>query len=113
MWKVRWSQGFRHGVYEYLGKRYWKHVKRFLKDLEKSLNTDPSMIARLKRNPVVFEYRWVRHRKGIVVLVRIRRLRYRGTEYRMYYVIYEDIKRIWFIGFEPRTDSTYEKKTLH
>ena len=31
----------------------------------------------------------------------------------MYYVIYEDIKRIWFIGFEPRTDSTYEKKTLH
>ena len=57
MWRVRWSQGFRHGVYEYLGKRYWKHVKRFLKDLEKSLNTDPSMIARLKRNPVVFEYR--------------------------------------------------------
>lgn len=113
VWRVRWSQGFRLSVYEFLGKKHWPEVKEFLKELEESLNQDPSMISRLKRNPVVMEYRWVRRRKGVVVLLRVRRMRYRGTEYRMYYVVYEDIERIWFVGFEPRTDSTYEKKTLH
>ncbi len=113
MWKVRWSKGFRLSVYEYLGRKHWPEVKEFLKELEDSLNEDPSMVSRLKRNPVVMEYRWVRCRKGVVVLLRVRRMRYRGTEYRMYYVVYEDIERIWFVGFEPRTDSTYEKKTLH
>ena len=66
MWKVRWSQGFRISVYKYLGKQMWKHVKRFLKELEKSLNKDPSTLTRLKRNPVVFEYRWVRRKRGVV-----------------------------------------------
>ncbi len=61
---------------------------------------------------MVFEYRWVRRRRGLIILVHARRMYYRGTEYRMYYVIYEDIERIWFVGFEPRTNSTYKKKTL-
>jgi len=112
LWRVRWSEGFRLSVYDYLGKKNWGNVKRFLKELEKSLNTDPEMIIRLKRNPVVFEYRWVRRRRGLIILVHVRRMYYRGTEYRMYYVIYEDIERIWFVGFEPRTNSTYKKKTL-
>ncbi len=98
---------------EFLGRQGWLNVKRFLKGLEKSLNTEESMLTRLKRNPIVMEYRWVRRRRGVVVLIRVRRMRYRGAEYRMFYIIYADVKRIWFVGFEPRTDSTYKKKTLH
>ncbi len=111
-WRVRWTQEFRWSVIEFIGRSGWRDVKRFLKSLERSLNTEPAFLDRLKRNRVVMEYAWVRRKKGVTVLDRARRMRYRGRRYRLFYVLYEDIGRVWFVGFEPRTDSTYRKKRL-
>ena len=107
-WKVRWTKGFRLQVLEVLGRDGWDNVKRFLRDLEKTLNSDPSFIGKLERDPVVGEL--VYRRDDEIVWYNVRRLRYRGVRYRMFYVIRYDLKRIWFVGFEPRTNSSYKRK---
>ncbi len=100
-WRVNWTAEFRRRAQE-LG--VWEDIRRELKDLEKRLRSREERQATLDfliLQPIVgyYPYHWKRYNA--------RRMRLGG--YRLFYVVRQDICRVWFVEIAPRTDSTYAR----
>ncbi|RUM47491.1 MAG: hypothetical protein DSY37_02230 [Hyperthermus sp.] len=105
-WRVRWTREFRRAAQQ-LG--IWDDVKRELRDLEKRLR-DPALRGKalrlLRGNPVVVEIYVKKLRKWYPA----RRYYFGRQTARGFYVLREDICRLWFVALVPRTNGTYRRK---
>ncbi|NPA05449.1 MAG: hypothetical protein GXO09_05085 [Crenarchaeota archaeon] len=104
-WRVRWTKELRQ-FFKELG--VWGIVRRELKDLERALN-DPrqgrqKLMELLSPKPIEkFNY------GGVVIKYRRYRVYVRGVGFRLAYVVYPNICRIWFDIAEKRDEETYKR----
>ena len=105
-WRVNWAPEFRRAA-QALG--IWEDVRRELKDLERQLR-DPKLrgkaLAKLRRSPIVVEVYVKKLRKWYPA----RRYYFGRQTARGFYVLREDICRVWFVHLAPRTNGTYKTK---
>jgi len=99
-WRVRWTKEFRH---HFARRGVWREVRKFLKDLEHKLNSDEGreVLRRLLGSEVITR----------VEGAKFRRLRkyFSGVYYRLFYVVYTDLCRVWFTHAEKRDEETYKR----
>ncbi len=105
-WRVRWTATFRLAA---RGLGIWEDVKKELKDLERRLR-DPRLreetLRLLRGNPVVVEVYVKKLRKWYPA----RRYYFGKQTARGFYILREDICRVWFVALVPRTNGTYRSK---
>ncbi len=104
-WRVRWTARFRRRGRE-LG--IWGDVRRELKDIERRLRCMlEHTLGWLKSMPVI----------GYVIYkgkrYAVRRMYFGKRTARGFYVVREDICRVWFVVLTARTNSTYRRKRFY
>ena len=106
-WRVRWTARFRVEA-KRLG--IWESVRRELRDLERRLR-DPQLrdktLQMLHSQPVI-GYVYIRK---LGARYPLRRYYFGRQTARGFFVILEQLCRVWFVDLLPRTNGTYKRKT--
>ena len=105
-WRVNWSAEFRRAA-QALG--IWEDAKRELRELERQLRDERlrgKVLEKLRRSPVVAEIYVKKLRRWYPA----RRYYFGRRTARGFYVLREDICRVWFVYLAPRTNGTYKAR---